>query len=141
MVIRSFCLADCTRVPQLLESVLSEDCYEETMVAFARQLAWDSELILVAEIEAEVVGVMIGTIEKEQAFYHRAVVVPEFRNKGIGTQLIQKLQERFIQRRVKSISVKDDSYNKPLLSVWEKINRPFDPELHQDYDIKLASQA
>jgi GNAT superfamily N-acetyltransferase len=141
MVIRSFCLADCARVPALFEATLTEECFEETMSAFASQLAWDSDLILVAADDDEVVAVIIGTIEKDHGLYHRVVVAPNYRSQGIGKQLIQKLQERFIQRHVKSISVRDDSYNKPLISVWEKMNRSFGEELNHAYDLKLVSRA
>ena len=50
MKIRSFQLSDYRQVAELLEEVLSEECCEETMGAFARQLSWDSELVLVAGI-------------------------------------------------------------------------------------------
>jgi GNAT superfamily N-acetyltransferase len=126
MVIRSFCLADSARVPKLFEEVLSEECYEETIVAFANQLAWDSDLILVASADEQVVAVIIGTIEREQGLYHRVVVAPEYRNMGIGKQLIQRLHERFIQRKVKSISVRNDSFNQSLMSIWDKMNNSFE---------------
>ncbi len=141
MQIRSFCLADCARVPQLFEEALSEECYKETIAAFAGQLAWDSELIVVASVDQEVVGVAIGTIEKNQGLYHRVVVAPEHRNMGIGKQLVQKLHDRFIQRKVKSIAVKNDSYNKPLLSIWEKMNRHFDHTQTLDQPLRAVSRA
>lgn len=56
MLIRSFQLSDVNQVMDLLQVSLSEACYEDTKQAFARQLAWDSELILVAEAEEEIQG-------------------------------------------------------------------------------------
>lgn len=50
MHVRSFQLSDYRPVTQLLESVLTEECYEQTMEAFGRQLSWDSELVLVASL-------------------------------------------------------------------------------------------
>jgi GNAT superfamily N-acetyltransferase len=140
MVIRSFCLADCARVPQLFEEALSEECYKETITAFASQLAWDSELILVASVDNEVVGAAIGTIEKDHGLYHRVVVAPAYRNIGIGKQLVEKLQHRFIQRKVKSITVKNDSYNMPLLNIWQKMNNHFDNSQQVVGEFKLASR-
>ncbi len=139
MIIRSFCLSDSARVPKLFEDVMSEECYDDTIVAFANQLAWDSELVLVASIEDEVIGVVVGTIEKDKGLYHRVVVAPEYRNMGIGTKLVQKLQERFIQRKVKEIGIKKDSFNDPLLSVWKKMNNSLDADLK--FDSKIASRA
>ncbi len=69
--VRSFQLSDSVAVTELFRNVMSDDCYDETMAAFARQLSWDSELILVAEEEQKIVGVIVGTIDKQQAYYYR----------------------------------------------------------------------
>jgi GNAT superfamily N-acetyltransferase len=140
MLLRSFCLSDCARVPKLFAEALTEDCFEATMAAFSSQLAWDSELILVAEMNGEVAGVIIGTIEKDQGLYHRVVVAPAYRNLGIGKQLIQQLRKRFIHRKVKSISVKHDPFNMSLLSVWQKMNNALDDDSPGAFDFKIAAR-
>ena len=54
-------LSDYSEVTGLLAEVFSEECYRDTMEAFANQLSWDSELVMVAERNNKVVGVIIGT--------------------------------------------------------------------------------
>lgn len=51
MHVRSFQLSDVNSVTELMQIALSEECYKETVKAFARQLSWDSGLIIVAEEE------------------------------------------------------------------------------------------
>lgn len=64
MHVRSFQLSDVSPVTDLLQTALSEECFENTIEPFSRQLSWDSDLIVVAEDEEEIVGALIGTIEK-----------------------------------------------------------------------------
>jgi ribosomal protein S18 acetylase RimI-like enzyme len=78
MQIRSFQLSDYRFVAELLQEVLSEECCEETMVAFARQLSWDSELVLVAESAGRIVGVLIGTIDGQKGYVYRIAVQEDF---------------------------------------------------------------
>jgi len=74
MQIRSFQLSDYRYVAELLQEVLSKECCEETMDAFARQLSWDSELVLVATVKGEIAGVLIGTIDQYKGYVYRIAV-------------------------------------------------------------------
>jgi ribosomal protein S18 acetylase RimI-like enzyme len=119
MLVRSFQLADYRPVTVLLEDVLTETCYEETMEAFARQLSWDSELVLVAEKDEQIVGMIIGTIDNNKGYYYRIAVAKSHQGKGIGKALIAALRQRFEQRKVSKILVTVDVHNEVVLPVYE----------------------
>lgn len=121
MDVRTFQLSDYRPVTQLLETVLSEECYELTMEAFARQLSWDSELVLVASIEGEIVGMIIGTIDNNKGYYYRIAVLPEYQRQGIGKLLIRSLRQRFEQRNVQKIMITADEHNEPILKMYESL--------------------
>lgn len=121
MDVRTFQLSDYRPVTQLLETVLSEECYELTMEAFARQLSWDSELVLVASIESEIVGMIIGTIDNNKGYYYRIAVLPEYQRQGIGKLLIRSLRQRFEQRNVQKIMITADEHNEPILKMYESL--------------------
>ncbi|QYR21208.1 GNAT family N-acetyltransferase [Paenibacillus sp. sptzw28] len=121
MDVRSFQLSDYQPVIQLLETVLSAECYEQTMEAFARQLSWDSELVLVASVDNEIAGIVIGTIDNNKGYYYRIAVHPEFQRQGIGKSLIGCLKQRFEQRNVQKILVTMDEHNEPILSLYESL--------------------
>ncbi|MDB5054860.1 MAG: GCN5-related N-acetyltransferase [Bacilli bacterium] len=121
MQIRSFQLSDYVSVTQLLEKVLTETCYNETMEAFARQLSWDSELVLVAEKNDSIVGIIIGTIDNNKGYFYRVAVDTDFQRQGIGKKLIETLKQRFLYRNVSQILVAGDAHNKPLLPVYESV--------------------
>ncbi len=105
MKVRSFQLSDYITVTHLLEKVLSEACYDDTMEAFARQLSWDSELVLIAEKEQSIVGVIIGTIDNNQGYFYRVAVHADHQRQGIGKKLIETMKQRFVHRNVSKIFV------------------------------------
>ena len=122
MQIRTFRLSDYLYVNQLLVEVLTETCYNETNSALARQLSWDSELVLVAEEEDLILGVIIGTIDNNNGYYYRLAVDSEHRRKGIGKELILAMEKRFRQRDVNSILIAVDEHEESQeLSVFDAV--------------------
>ncbi|MFC5404534.1 GNAT family N-acetyltransferase [Cohnella soli] len=121
MQIRSFQLSDYRAVAQLLEEVLSEECCEETMGAFARQLSWDSELVLIAEKEDEIVGVLIGTIDQSKGYVYRIAVQEAFRMQGVGRALVSTMDKRFRQRKVMKVLIAKDKHNELLKPFYDSL--------------------
>ncbi|MDF2937065.1 MAG: GCN5-related N-acetyltransferase [Paenibacillaceae bacterium] len=121
MVVRSFQLSDYGKITDLLELVLEESCLTETMTAFARQLNWDSGLIMVASEEDEVLGVMIGTIHRNKGYYYRVAVHPDHQRRGIARSLMEGMKQRFQHRNILHVAVPVDEYNEQLLPVYEKL--------------------
>jgi ribosomal protein S18 acetylase RimI-like enzyme len=121
MYVRSFQLSDYFPATELLGTVLSDDCYEQTMLAFGRQLSWDSDLVLVAVEQGEIVGMIIGTIDNNKGYYYRVAVLPEYQRQGIGQSLIQALKQRFEQRHVTKIMITADEFNEKVLPLYEKL--------------------
>lgn len=125
MIVRSFRLSDYSEVTELLAEVLSEECYRETVEAFANQLSWDSELVMVAERQSKVVGVIIGTIDVDNnGYYYRIAVARNHQRKGIGKAMIQALKKRFKQRKVMKIMVSLDHHNEPIVPLYESLGYP-----------------
>ncbi|MFM9281525.1 GNAT family N-acetyltransferase [Paenibacillus jiagnxiensis] len=119
MRVRTFQLGDASEVTELMQISLSEECYKETIEAFARQLSWDSDLILVAEEDGELVGTLIGTIDKNHGCYYRIAIHPDHRRKGIGKALIELMEQRFHQRKVSRIWVAGDEHNQAAMPLYE----------------------
>ncbi|MFC5530366.1 GNAT family N-acetyltransferase [Cohnella yongneupensis] len=121
MQIRSFQLSDYRSVAELLEEVLSEECCEETMGAFARQLSWDSELVLVAESAGSIAGVLIGTIDKQKGYVYRIAVYEQYRGQGVGRALVASMSSRFRQRKVQKMLIAVDKHNEYLRPFYESL--------------------
>ncbi|MGN7456634.1 GNAT family N-acetyltransferase [Paenibacillus pasadenensis] len=125
MHVRSFQLADYHGATSLLQSVLCEECYEETKEALTRQLSWDSDLVLVASDGDQVAGIIIGTIDNNRGYYYRVAVHKDFRGRGIAKGLISRLRARFEQRNVSKILVTADKHNEPVLTLYSSLG--FEP--------------
>jgi ribosomal protein S18 acetylase RimI-like enzyme len=121
MNVRSFQLGDYASVTSLLSNVLSAECYEETMEAFAKQLSWDCELVLVAQNDQGIVGIIIGTIDNNEGYYYRIAVDTEYQRQGYGKMLVQGLQQKFVQRNVNSIKITADTHNEPVFPLYEAL--------------------
>ncbi|MBR2564176.1 MAG: GNAT family N-acetyltransferase [Paenibacillus sp.] len=119
MHVRSFQLSDASQMTELLQVALSEECYENTMGPFARQLSWDSDLIMVAEEEGDLVGALIGTIDHNQGCIYRIAVHPDYRRRGVGKTLVEAMEQRFQQRKVSQIWVAGDEHNKAAMPLYE----------------------
>ncbi|MEK3725937.1 GNAT family N-acetyltransferase [Paenibacillus sp. FSL H8-0034] len=132
MLVRPFQLSDYVSVTDLFKRVLSEACYDETMEAFARQLSWDSELVLVAAENEQIVGVIVGTIDNHNGYYYRIAVSPEFQRRGFGKALIESMRQRFVQRKVRKIMITVDVHNEMVLPVYESVG-------YQDTDFSRSS--
>lgn len=121
MKVRSFQLSDYVTVTHLLEKVLPESCYDDTMEAFARQLSWDSELVLLAEKEQSIVGIIIGTIDNNKGYFYRVAVHADHQRQGIGKKLIETMKQRFVHRNVSKVFLAGDMHNKTFLPVYESV--------------------
>ncbi|PYI50690.1 GNAT family N-acetyltransferase [Paenibacillus flagellatus] len=122
MFVRPFQLSDYASITSLFNEVLSEECCGETLEAFAKQLSLDPDLVLVSVMNDEVVGIIIGTIDqRNQGYYYRIAVAPQYQRMGIGKSLINGLKQRFIQRKVSQILVTVDVHNEPILPVYEAV--------------------
>jgi len=119
MHVRSFQLSDVGPVTELLKNALSEECFENTMEPFSRQLSWDSDLIVVAEEQEEIVGALIGTIEKNHGCYFRIAVHPDYRRRGIGRSLVSAMESRFQARKVSGIFIAVDEHNAAALPLYD----------------------
>ncbi|WP_334074920.1 MULTISPECIES: GNAT family N-acetyltransferase [Paenibacillus] len=119
MRIRSFQLSDVNQVMELLQVALMEDCYEDTKRAFARQLSWDSDLIMIAEVDGEIVGTLIGTIDQNTGFIYRTAVHPDYRRQGVGKNLVTAMEQKFQQRNVRQIMIAGDPHNKAIAPLYE----------------------
>ncbi|NHN32305.1 GNAT family N-acetyltransferase [Paenibacillus agricola] len=119
MLVRSFHLSDYVAVTELFKHVLTEACYEETMEALTRQLSWDSELVLIAIENEQIVGVIIGTIDNNNGYYYRIAVGQEYQRRGYGKALIESMRQRFLQRKVRKIMITVDIHNEVVLPVYE----------------------
>ena len=59
-----------------------------------KKLQRDPDLFLVAEIDGELIGTVIGGFDGRRGLIYHLAVAPQVRNKGIGSILMQEVESR-----------------------------------------------
>ncbi|SDW79410.1 Predicted N-acetyltransferase YhbS [Marininema mesophilum] len=114
MKLRSFQLSDIHSVQAIWKQNASREREAETLIVLSRQLAYDRDLVLVAEIEGQVVGAIVGTMEKNVGFFYCLAVHPAFQGRGVGRQLTTMLEDRFRSKGVTEIQAVIDEGTEKL---------------------------
>jgi len=60
-----------------------------------KEISSPSNIFLVAELEGELVGSLLGTSDGRKGWINRLAVRPDLRRKGVGGALMQEIEKRF----------------------------------------------
>lgn len=118
MLIRSFRLGDYIYIKKIWKETGLEQTETESLDALAKQLAWDSELVLIAEDDEKAVGVIVGTIDGSRGYFYRLAVDPQYQGKGFGRKLVEALEKRFIEKGVSRIFIMVNQENTKVLPFY-----------------------
>lgn len=121
MKIRSFRLGDYAAITLIWRETGLDNREAETLDDLAKQLAWDSELVLVAEVEQKVVGVVVGTLDGTRAYFYRLAVDPNYQGHGVGKELVQALEKRFRQRGATQVIVMLNQDKKEVMPFYHSL--------------------
>ena len=121
MLIRTFRLGDYAAITQIWRETGLEQTEPESLDALARQLAWDSDLVLVAEVNEKVAGVIVGTIDGTRAYFYRLAVDPALQGMGLGRKLVEAIESKFRQRGVSRIIIMVNQDNERVLPFYHSL--------------------
>ncbi len=76
MLIRPFRLGDYSAITSIWQQTGLDQSDTVSLNDLAQQLAWDSDLVMVAEKDGKVVGVVVGTIDGARAYFYRWLFFP-----------------------------------------------------------------
>jgi ribosomal protein S18 acetylase RimI-like enzyme len=68
------------------------------------KLQRDPDLFLVAELEGEIVGSVIGGWDGRRGWIYHLAVKPEHQRKGIGVGLVHEVEKRLVARGAKKVN-------------------------------------
>ncbi|RXT04845.1 GNAT family acetyltransferase [Ammoniphilus sp. CFH 90114] len=121
MRIRSFRLGDYVAITTIWRETGLEKKEAESMDDLAKQLAWDSELVLVAEAEERVVGVIVGTLDGTRGYFYRLAVNPNYQGHGVGKELVVALEKRLKQRGATRVIIMVNQNNKTVIPFYHSL--------------------
>lgn len=121
MLIRPFRLGDYSAITNIWRETGLDQSETESLNDLAQQLAWDSDLVMVAEQDGNVVGVVVGTIDGSRAFFYRLAVLPSMQGTGIGRKLVEAIEKRFKQRGVNRVLIMVNQDNPEILPFYHSL--------------------
>ncbi len=121
MLIRPFRLGDYSAITRIWQETGLDHTETESLNDLAKQLAWDSDLVMVAENDGEVVGVVVGTIDGTRAYFYRLAVLPHLQGSGIGRMLVEAIENRFRQRGVNRVLIMVNQENPEVLPFYHSL--------------------
>ncbi|MDR6225832.1 GNAT family N-acetyltransferase [Desmospora profundinema] len=124
MNLRSFQLSDVHEVTSIWKMTASKEREEQTLQVLAKQLAYDRDLVLVAEKDGMVVGAIVGTIEKDTGYLYCLAVHPMFQGQGVGRELTILLEDRIRSKGVERIQVMVDEGTEKLAPFYHHLGYP-----------------
>ena len=118
MVIRDFDWPDLPGVAAVWRAAGRDGLPEEELRA---TLAHGPGLMLVAEVDGGVVGVVLGTFDGRRGWVHRLAVHPAHRRAGLASALVGELEQRFRDRGAPRVNLLVMPDNADGLAFWQRL--------------------
>ncbi|MDT7886996.1 MAG: ribosomal protein S18-alanine N-acetyltransferase [Thermoproteota archaeon] len=100
-------------------------CFKEE--AFSKHLIIElllsyPEFFLVAEHKGKILGYISATLENDHCHIYSIAVLPEFRNKGIATNLMKELLNKAKEKGIKKVVLEVKTNNLEAIKLYKKFN-------------------
>ncbi|BAU41115.1 MAG: GNAT family N-acetyltransferase [Thermoleptolyngbya sp. C42_A2020_037] len=127
--IRDMDIDDLAPVFHLGESLFTSDLYPYLYRTWDEwevigQYNTDPEYCLVAEIEGELAGFVLGTIISKASWVYGYIiwlgVSPKFQRRGVADKLVDKIVERMIEEGARFMLVDTDPANEPAIKFFRR---------------------
>jgi len=87
----------------------------------ARELEGPCAIFLVAEIDGELVGAVLGTHDGRKGWINRLSVAPKHRRKGIGRALVQAVEKRLEEIGIEIVTCLVETWNESSMAFFKAI--------------------
>lgn len=87
---------------------------------FERLFRKNPELFLVADICGKVVGYVIASYIEDFGHIVSIAVHPDYRNRGIGSKLLEAIEKKLISRGIRIITLEVSINNKTAIKMYRK---------------------
>jgi ribosomal protein S18 acetylase RimI-like enzyme len=82
-------------------------------------MAFDGDLVLAAEHDGQLVGVVLGSYDGRRGWIQRLAVEPAHRRSGVARSLIDELERRLVERGCRQVNLLVFDHNIVGRSFWE----------------------
>jgi ribosomal protein S18 acetylase RimI-like enzyme len=85
------------------------------------QLRQPNSYYLVAEADKKIIGVILGTHDGRKGWINHLVVAPSYRQKGIGKQLVNRVEHHFSVLGIDIVACLIEDWNTTSMKVFEQL--------------------
>ena len=116
-------IRDLDRLYEIETECFRREAFTRTQIA--QLLSGYNSIALVARVEGQIVGFVIGEIYIDgrvlQGHICTIEILPNFRRRGIGEKLLQEIEELFKQKKVKASALEVREDNVPAIELYRKL--------------------
>ncbi len=89
--------------------------------AIQRQLQLPTAIYLVAELDGNMVGAVLGTHDGRKGWINRVAVHPDYRGRGIARRLVEAVEQRCLELDIKIFAALIEDWNETSMRVFERL--------------------
>ena len=116
-------IRDLDRLYEIETECFRREAFTRTQIA--QLLSGYNSIALIARVEGQIVGFVIGEIYIDgrvlQGHICTIEILPNFRRRGIGEKLLQEIEELFKQKKVKASALEVREDNVPAIELYRKL--------------------
>jgi ribosomal protein S18 acetylase RimI-like enzyme len=94
-----------------------------------RALTESKANLLVAEVNGQLIGSIIGTFDGWRGNLYRLAVHPDYRRRGIGRALVAEVEERLARQGVKRITALVEKHHSWATGFWQAVGYGMDSRI------------
>jgi ribosomal protein S18 acetylase RimI-like enzyme len=122
MQIRPYQDGDKPAVIALWTALLSDGTpHNDPATAIRKKLAVERDLLLVADVEGEVVGTVMGGYDGHRGWVYSVAVDPRYQKRGIGATLVRGIETALVERGCLKVNLQVRSSNSGVIAFYEKL--------------------
>lgn len=94
---------------------------DDSIEGFTKYLKRNPATSFVAEDNGKIVGTILAGHDGRRGFFHHVVVLPEYRNRGIGRKMVDHAMEALEKEGINKVALVVFENNQLGNAFWEKI--------------------
>lgn len=129
--IRSCTVHDAEALLALWRQAEASPSVTDTVEDVTRAIATPAARVLVALVDAQIVGSIIGTFDGWRGNIYRMAVSPEWRRRGVGRALVTEIENWLNQQGARRITVLVEKERFWAARFWQAVGYPLDEHIER----------
>lgn len=129
VIIRKCSLEEVTAILALWREAEATGSITDTVEDLSRTIADSPAMVLVAEIEGQLIGSVIGSFDGWRGNIYRLAVHPDYRRQGIAHALVVEVEQHLARQGAKLISAWVEREHPWALGFWQAMEYEVDTRM------------